>query len=238
MPRYARYCPPGIPQHIIQRGNNHQSCFLAKVDFATYINCLKEASRKRLVQIHAWVLMTNHVHLLATPQSFEGISEMMQDIGRKYVRYFNTANERSGTLWEGRFKSSLVDSENHLLNCYRYIELNPVRASMVNDPDEYTWSSYQCNGLGHQSDLIGFHPLYLALGATEQERLLVYRELCDQPLAEDIIADIRKSINQGLVLGSKSFKDKVESVLRARARSGKCGRPARNKKKRDQKKSK
>ena len=230
MPRFARYCPPGIPQHIIQRGNNHQACYLAKVDCATYINCLKAASKKHLVQIHAWVLMTNHVHLLATPQSFEGISLMMQDIGRKYVRYFNTANERSGTLWEGRFKSSLVDSENYLLHCYRYIEMNPVRAGMVNHPAEYMWSSYQCNGLGHRTDLISFHPLYLALGATEHERQIAYRELCNQPRTEKLIADIRQAINRELVLGSASFKEKMEFVLQVRVRSGTNGRPRRKRK--------
>jgi len=134
MVRLPRICLPGIPQHIIQRGNNRQPCFASDEDFATYAHWLDEYARKCEVAIHAWVFMTNHVHLLATPRTEDGISRLMQTLGRHYVRYFNYTYKRSGTLWEGRFKSCVVDEENYLLICQRYIELNPVRANMVVSP--------------------------------------------------------------------------------------------------------
>ena len=143
MARLARIRSTGIPQHIIQRGNNRQVCFGGAEDFAAYAHWLEESSRKHRVAIHAWVFMTNHVHLLVTPETDTGISRMMQTLGRHYVRYFNYAYRRTGTLWEGRFKACAVDAVDYLLVCQRYIELNPVRAGMVNDPGEYAWSSYR-----------------------------------------------------------------------------------------------
>jgi putative transposase len=157
MARLNRLCPVGIPQHIVQRGNNRQVCFNGDEDMAAYANWLKEFSVKFQVDIHAWVFMTNHVHLLATPRIENGISKMMQSLGRQYVRYFNYTYKRSGTLWEGRFKSCVIQSADYLLKCYRYIELNPVRASMVNYPDEYRWSSYHANALGVESALCTPH---------------------------------------------------------------------------------
>ena len=148
MPRLSGIAPAGIPVHIIQRGNNHQACFVSEDDHAAYVEWLKEYSTKYGVDIHAWVMMTNHVHLLCTPQREGALSSMMQSLGRRYVRYFNTEYRRSGTLWEGRYISCLVQVENYLFAVYRYIELNPVRAGMVSDPGEYAWSSYQVNGLG------------------------------------------------------------------------------------------
>lgn len=153
MARLLRICPLGIPQHVIQRGNNRQICFAAGEDFAAYAHWLYEAAEEYDVAIHAWVFMTNHVHILATPQQQNGISHMMQKVGRYYVRYFNRAYHRSGTLWEGRFKSCVVDADDYLLICQRYIELNPVRAGMVGDPADYHWSSYRSNGLGKSSKL-------------------------------------------------------------------------------------
>jgi len=131
MARLIRICPPGIPQHIVRRGNNRQACFASEEDFSAYAHWLMEASRKQVVSIHAWVFMTNHVHLLATPSTQKGISNMMQMIGRQYIRYFNRTYNRSGTLWEGRFKSCVVEAENYLLICQRYIELNPVFSNIV-----------------------------------------------------------------------------------------------------------
>jgi len=148
MPRLPRISPPEIPIHIIQRGNNRQACFVADEDYWAYVEWLKEYSTKCRVDIHAWGMMTNHVHLLCTPHSERGVSKMMQSVGRRYVQYFNREYRRSGTLWEGRFKSCLVQSDKYLLKLYRYIELNPVRADMVKDPGEYRCSSYQINGLG------------------------------------------------------------------------------------------
>ena len=143
MPRLTRVAPIGVAQHVIQRGNNRQLCFGDESDMAAYINWLKEYAKKYEVDIHAWVLMTNHVHLLCTPNQELAVSKMMQSLGRQYVRYFNYTYGRSGTLWEGRFKACLIESERYLLEVYRYIELNPVRACMVTEPSEYQWSSYQ-----------------------------------------------------------------------------------------------
>ena len=225
MPRRSRLCPPSIPQHIIQRGNNRQVCFGADEDFSAYAHWLNDAAKKYQVEIHAWVFMTNHVHLLVTPVDNAGVSLMMQTLGRRYVRYFNKVYQRSGTLWEGRFKSCLVQSTQYLLQCYRYIELNPVRASMVNDPSEYVWSSYRSNGLGVDSNLITPHEEYLALGKTTEERLENYRMLFRYHLDEKLITEIRKSVNTGLVLGSDRFKDEVELNLKRRVRLGVAGRP-------------
>lgn len=151
MARKPRLDLVGVPQHIIQRGNNRDICFVANDDYAAYTHWLQETSQKYDVAVHAWVFMTNHVHLLATPAVKGAVSKMMQSIGRRYVQYFNHTYRRSGTLWEGRFKSCLVDSEQYLLECYRYIELNPVRAGMVDEPSKYRWSSYCINALGKAS---------------------------------------------------------------------------------------
>lgn len=175
MARLQRLCPPGIPQHIIQRGNNRQVCFAADEDYAAYAHWLHESARKYRVAIHAWVFMTNHVHLLATPSELGGVSLMMQRVGRHYVRYFNHVYRRSGTLWEGRFKSCVVAADDYLLICQRYIELNPVRANMVGHPSDYRWSSYRCNGLGRPAQLWTPHDIYLKLGKQEKERLRTYQ---------------------------------------------------------------
>ena len=164
MARLLRVCPVSIPQHVIQRGNNRQVCFASEQDFTAYAGWLKDYSKKYQVDIHAWVLMTNHVHLLCTPRIPNAVSLMMQSLGRHYVRYFNFSYKRTGTLWEGRFKSCLVQEESYLIQLYRYIELNPVRAGMVEQPSDYVWSSYPTNALGKASEICTPHPLYLALG--------------------------------------------------------------------------
>ena len=153
-----RKCPPGYPVHVVHRGNNRQACFVAASDYKAYAHWLFEASVKFGVQIHAWVFMTNHVHLLMTPEKPDGVSRCMQYLGRHYVRYFNTTYGRTGTLYEGRFKSSIVQSQYYLLACLRYIELNPVRAAMVKDPAEYAWSSYRAHALGAQVKMWEPHP--------------------------------------------------------------------------------
>ena len=160
MARLPRLNLPGIPQHVIQRGNNQQVSFFKDKDYAVYLDKLKLYSKKYSVAVHSYVLMTNHVHLLMTPETEQGVSQMMQSLGRYYVRYINQTYERTGTLWEGRYKSTLVDSDNYFLTVSRYIELNPVRAGMVAHPAEYPWSSYQCNALGKPIELITPHFLY------------------------------------------------------------------------------
>ena len=141
MARLQRISPVGVPVHLIQRGNDRHTYFCSLEDYSSYMVCLKEYSKKCTVDIHAWVLMTNHVHILCTPQQEGAVSLMMQSLGRRYVQYFNYQYQRSGTLWEGRYKSCLIQAERYLIEVYRYIELNPVRAKMVKDPSEYIWSS-------------------------------------------------------------------------------------------------
>jgi len=212
MPRRPRYCPAGIPVHVVQRGNNRQLCFTADVDMACYANWLHEACIKYSVRIHAWVLMTNHVHLLMTPTTNHAMSRVLQLVGRRYVRYFNEQYGRSGTLFEGRFKASLVDSEQYLLACQQYIELNPVRAGMVQDPSDYRWSSYQAHGFGKAVKMWTPHDIYLALDEDEEIRWSLYRALFSEALGEDLLAEIRRSTQTGFVLGTEKFRAQVEAI--------------------------
>ena len=174
MPRRARIKCGGIPHHIIQRGNNRTACFFADDDYRCYLQSLSEGAHRYGCAIHAYVLMTNHVHLLATPEDDEGLSHMMRYLGSRYVQYVNYVYRRSGTLWEGRFKSSLIDSDRYLLACYRYIELNPVCAGMAVAPADYKWSSYGAHALGRTDDLLRDHSCYLALGVNGEERQQAY----------------------------------------------------------------
>ena len=212
MARLKRCCPVGIPQHAIQRGNNRQPCFTCEEDMAAYAHWLLEASTRYGVLVHAWVFMTNHVHLLATPTEEGGLSRLFQYLGRHYVRYFNRVCHRSGTLWEGRFKSCLVQEDTYFLVCQRYIELNPVRARMVKDPAGYKWSSYQVNGLGRASRLCSPHSLYLALGKSREIRLSNYRSLFDAHISDKQLSNVRLALNMGLALGSEKFKKEIEAI--------------------------
>ena len=212
MPRLPRICLPGVPQHVIQRGNNRQICFGSDEDFAAYAYWLEEFSLKFNVAIHAWVFMTNHVHLLLTPSTLDGVSKMMQSLGRQYVRYFNSTYRRTGTLWEGRYKSCVVDAENYLLICQRYIELNPVRANMVVSPEEYKWSSFRANGLGKEVKLCTPHELYQRLGKSVHERCQIYEKLFVGHIDDEMLGTIRKTLNNGMALGSDKFKLEVEKL--------------------------
>jgi putative transposase len=225
MPRKPRFTLPGVPQHVIQRGNNRDPCFFASEDYSRYLQDLAHALEHNPVRLHAYVLMTNHVHLLLTPMAEHAVSVLMQDLGRKYVRYVNSTYRRSGTLWEGRYKASLVDSEIYLLTCMRYIELNPVRAGMVEHPGEYRWSSYGANAQGQSNALITSHPLYEALGHDGNSRRHAYRELFRGHLDTADVHAIREAVNQELVLGRDDFKDKIERMTQRQARRGKDGRP-------------
>lgn len=228
MPRPARLNLPGIPQHVTQRGNNRQHCFFDDQDRKTYLNLLGKAAQRRDCEIHAYVLMTNHVHLLVTPNIPDGVSRLMQDTGREYVRHINRTHQRSGTLWEGRFKSSLVDSEIYCLVCYRYIELNPVRAEIVAAPGKYRWSSYPANALGQPDVLLTPHPLWLALGEDSTGRCQAYRRLfhCETPAST--LRMFRYCNRKGLPLGSEQFKARIESQLQIKLGTGKVGRPAKS----------
>jgi putative transposase len=223
MARLRRYTPGGIPQHIIQRGNNRQVCFASDVDLGVYSGWLLKGARKYDVAIHGWVYMTNHVHLLVTPLEDDSISRMMQFLGRQYVRYFNREYGRTGTLFEGRFRSCPVQTEEYFLACLRYIELNPVRVGMVTDPVEYHWSSYHANAFGKEISLWSPHQEYLKLGGVASVRQSHYRQLFETVIGSEVIADIRQSTQRGLALGSDRFKDEIEALGNRRQRLLKPG---------------
>ncbi len=200
MARSRRYCPPGTPQHLIQRGNNKQACFLDDQDKAVYCSYLAELLSQGDVALHAWVLMDNHVHLLATPLAESALSTLMQALGRRFVRYFNRRHQRTGTLWEGRFRSCLIDSEAYLLRCQRYIENNPVRAGMVRHPGHYGWSSYRCHINQREADMHTPHELYLALGRSVHQRSSAYAELFSEVSSDAELDTIRKAVHTGGIL--------------------------------------
>ena len=225
MPRKPRIHLPGLPQHVIQRGNNREPCFYATTDYQYYLQTLAESLELHDCQLHAYVLMTNHVHLLVTPGASYGISRLMQATGRKYVQHINRTYRRSGTLWEGRYKASLIDSDAWLLTCMRYIEMNPVRAGMVSHPSAYRWSSYRTNAGGAYSPLLAPHGLYLALGKTPSDRQHAYRELFRSRLDASQLHEIREILNHELVLGREDFKDRIAQMTRRQVRRGRDGRP-------------
>lgn len=202
MPRPPRLELPGVPLHIIQRGNNRAACFFGDIDRRFYMKCLAKSAAGSDCAIHAYVLMTNHVHLLVTPGAHGSVAAMLQDMGRRYVRVINTIHGRTGTLWEGRFKSSLVDTERYLLTCHRYIELNPVRAGIAAHPSDYPWSSHAHYAAGRRDDLITEHAAFLGLGATPAERQTAFCELFLDDLDLATLARIREAVNAGCPLGS------------------------------------
>ena len=224
MARQPRIDLPGLPQHIIQRGNNRQACFFSDLDRSRYLEWLRMAAEKYGGSVHAYVLMSNHVHLLATGAELGALGRMMQSLGRRYVRYVNSTYRRTGTLWEGRFKSSLIDSQRYLLTCYRYIELNPVRAGVVGAPGEYRWSSFQHNAGGVRDDVITPHANYLSLGKSHAVRLFAYRALFEVSIDEDLLA-IRNHINREKPLASDIFRNKIEAKLGRRVGLARPGRP-------------
>jgi putative transposase len=225
MPRRARLNLPGVPWHIIQRGNNRSKCFFADGDYRFYLDCLREFAGKFQCAVHAYVLMTNHVHLLLSPEETGSASQMMKQLGQRYVQYVNRTHQRSGTLWEGRFRSCLTQSEEYLLTCYRYIELNPVRAAMVGHPRAYPWSSYRCNAEGNSDVLITPHEEYRRLGKTEESRREAYCALLEADLDPRRIEEIRCATNGNTALGGNRFKAQIEGTLGRRARRGLPGRP-------------
>ena len=230
MPRRARLRLPGLPLHVIQRGNNRSACFFADEDYSLYLHHLKELSRKFRCAVHAYVLMTNHVHLLLTPVRQDGPSLLMKHLGQRYVQYINKTYRRSGTLWEGRFRSSIVQEQGYLLRCYRYIELNPVRAGMVKHPRDYRWSSYRANAEGKPSRLLRPHEEYLALGRQDSERLAAYQALFRSELDPKEVEEIRTAVNGGFALGNARFKAEVAAMLGRRVEPGLSGRPKNNSK--------
>jgi len=215
----------GQPQHIVVRGHNRDPVFARENDFRYFYACLREACIKNALAVHAWVFMHNHVHLLVTPDTPHSIPKTMQSVGRRYAQYFNRSYHRSGALWEGRYKSSLVDTDDYLLCCYRYIELNPVRAGIVKQPEAYAYSSYHANGLGKADSLVTPHAVFLDfISAAESESKKtdsdtlsdgrhVYRQLCAEGISRKLLSDIRRGTEKGLGIGQADFLLRVARLM-------------------------
>ena len=225
MPCRPRVTLAGVPVHLIQRGHNRGACFFAEEDCALYLDHLAELSAKFGCAVHSYVLMTNHVHLLLTPQEVDGASLLMKHLGQRYVQYVNRTYRRTGTLWEGRFRSCLAQEDGYVLACHRYLELNPVRAGMATHPRHYRWSSYRRNAEGKASTLLKSHAQYLALGSTDEARRDAYRQLFRSELDPEVVQEIRDATNGNFALGGEHFKKQVEAMLGRRVSRGQRGRP-------------
>jgi putative transposase len=225
MPRRARIVLPGVATHLIQRGNNRGACFFAQDDYRYYLQHLRTLANDSGCAVHAYCLMTNHVHLLLTPDSADGCGRLMKALGQRYVQYVNRTYRRSGTLWEGRFRSCLAQTEDYVLACYRYIELNPVRAAMAAHPRDYPWSSHRVNAEGNASSMIVPHDQYRLLGRSVEERCRRYRGLFNVNLDPGIVAAIRQATNGNCALGNQRFQAEIEAALGRRAHRGVPGRP-------------
>jgi putative transposase len=228
MPRLPRFDMAGVPQHVLQRGRGGHACFFSTEDYQFYLTQLLHASHRWQCAVHAYVLMPNHIHLLVTPSRLGSLAGMMQSIGRNYVNYINMTYRRAGTLWEGRYKSCLVDAEHYLLMCHRYIELNPIRAGFVVESSAYAWSSYRCNALGDIDPLITPHATYLSLGEDEEERLQAYRSLFANDIEQHSLEEIRAYLQQQRVLGTSTFQMQVQARLGRYAKVRPAHRPRRS----------
>jgi putative transposase len=218
-----------MPLHIVQRGHNREACFFTETDYRVYLNWLDESATTHDCQLHAYALMTNHVHLLITPQKAEAVPKLLIALGRHYVQYINKTYSRTGTLWDSRYKSSLIQAETYLLACMRYIELNPVRAGMVSDPAQYRWSSYRFHGLGQPDPRLTPHPVWLQLAAGDNERHAAYRDLFRPELDERAIDDIRLALQQSLPVGNAHFHGQIASAIGERREAKPRGRPRKEK---------
>ena len=225
MPRPQRLRLAGIAHHVVQRGIDRQAVFFEDADRRFYLECLAETARWYGLAVHAYCLMTNHVHLLVTPREADSLSRSMQRLGGHYVRYVNDRSGRTGTLWDGRYRACLVDREQYLLTCYRYIELNPVRAGMVKQAAGYPWSSHRHTAWGQADPLITPHECYLALGASEGKRHEEYRALFSTQLSAETLDQVRAALQHNHVLGGTRFREQVSAMLGRRLGHGRPGRP-------------
>ena len=225
MPRRPRVHLDGVPLHIVQRGHNRQPCFFGEEDYQSYLHWLGEALKKERCALHAYALMTNHVHLLVTPKQAEAVPRLIIGLGRRYVQYINTTYRRTGTLWDSRYKSSLIQAQTYLLSCQRYIELNPVRAALVDDPAHYRWTSYRHNALGQANPYLTPHRLYRALGRDGAARQAAYRDLFRTQLDGKAIDDIRLALNQNQPLGNSRIYGRIEALIGQRREVRPRGRP-------------
>jgi len=212
MPRKPRFYLPGTPVHAVQRGHNRAAIFFDDFDYQEYLRCLKQAADECDCAIHAYVLMTNHVHVLMTPEYATSIARLFQSLGRHYVRYINKTYGRNGSLWEGRYKSTIIQSQTYLLACQRYIEMNPVRAGMVDNPAEYRWSSYGANAHGVSNPIISKHAEYRSLGHSLEACQAAYQELFDGCFDEDEMGLLRAALQTGTPLGDDKFRLQIEAV--------------------------
>ena len=227
MPRRRRVHLDAVPLHIVQRGHNREPCFFDEQDYHAYLQWLGDALARERCALHAYVLMTNHVHLLVTPASAESIPRVIIAVGRRYVQYINHSYRRTGTLWDSRYKSSLVQAETYLLLCQRYMEMNPVRAAMVADPAEYPWSSYRHHALGAPNGILSPHELYMALGNSAVARQRAYRELFVTGLDDEPINELRMALSQNQPIGNQRFYAQIEAATGQRRELKKRGRPRR-----------
>ena len=228
MARLPRYFVKGQPQHVIQRGINRASIFADEEDFEAYLAWLQEAAERWKCAIHAYVLMVNHVHLLVTPGSAVSLPKTLQSVGRRYVQYFNYHGGRTGTLWEGRYRATVIQGDRYLLTCMRYIELNPVRAAMVQHPREYPWSSYRAHAYGDVDALLTDHVLYQRLDRNAAARQSAYRQLFRAQIPKPELEAIREATNKAWVLGDARFRAKIEKSAGRRVAPLARGRPKRN----------
>ena len=218
---------PGVAVHVVHRGNNRAPCFIKDEDREFYLFHLTRLLPRADCGLHAYCLMDNHVHLLVTAKAATGCAALMKAIAQLHAQYINKNYGRSGYLWESRFKSCLVQSEDYVFACYRYIELNPVRAGLARRPDEHPWSSFTANAMGQPSPLITPHDQYLSLGKNPAERQAVYREMFGSHLSAERLEEIRSATNGGYVFGSRDFKRVVSQALGRRVEKGTAGRPVR-----------
>jgi putative transposase len=225
MARLRRLVVSNQPHHVVQRGADRQPIYRDTNDYLIFLQHLGDAAKQFGVAIHAYVLMPNHFHLLASPAEANSLARMIQWIGRKYVQYFNRKYGRTGTLWQGRYRTTVVDSERYFLVCSRYIELNPVRASLSGDAAEYPWSSYAHHAGIKPDPIITDHPLYWALGNTPFEREAAYRNLMEQALTQTEVECLRDATNKGWAFGTDEFKTTLERQTERRVKPAKRGRP-------------
>lgn len=231
MPRVARNTVSDIPYHIIHRGNNRQKIFFCDSDYKYFLSLLEEAKKKYRCRLYSYVLMPNHIHfILESPQSSENLAKYIKLLAQKYSQYINKKHKRTGTLWEGKFKSSPISMDNYLLACSRYIEMNPVRAHMVKDPKDYIWSSYRYKiGYGEGATLLDLDPLYIGLGKDAEERQENYRKWFKESISPHEWDSIRKAINKSGVFGNSLFKEKMEKLLGRKLDARSRGRPKKEK---------
>jgi putative transposase len=217
MARLGRYFVADQPLHVIQRGNDRKPVFFDDDDYAQYRDWLVAASQDNGLAVHAYVLMTNHVHLLVTPETATSLPRAMQSLGRRYVRHVNARYRRTGTLWEGRYRAAPIDTDEYFISCCRYIELNPVRARMADHPRQYRWSSYRAHAEGKEDALAAFHPVWRRLGRSVESRQEAYRDLIKEKLDPAFVGALRAATNGGWALGGERFRKEIAEAAQRRA---------------------